>query len=456
MSGQSAQRAPLRFFPTLLLYGLPAAPLAALTGPVFTVLPTHYSQGLGLDLAAVGVALLLARLWDTLCDPAIGVLSDRTASRFGRRRPWMLAGLPLTLLGAYFVLCAQPGVSVWAVGLASIVLYTGWTMVKLNFDAWGAEMSPDYAERVRITAAREGFGIVGGIVVILLLGWAVMPQGPGLGQALVVLFGLVAVWLLISVPLLLWRVREAPQAPSRPQSLGDIWRPLAQNQPLRQLALAWFLNTLAAALPATLFLLFVEFGLGRPDMKGPLIILYFLSAVLAVPFWSWAGRRFGKHIAWRWSMIIAAVSFAPVFFFGPGELFGIDLMIYFAGVCVITGACLAGDLLLPPAIQADVVDVDSASSGAQRAGLMFAILGLLAKLAYAVAVGVAFPVLAGAGFDQTPGARNSPEALVALAALYALVPAALKLAAIFAMKDFSLTRDQQMAVRQSLESGQTS
>jgi glycoside/pentoside/hexuronide:cation symporter, GPH family len=434
----------LRFFPTLLLYGLPAAPLAMLTGPVFTVLPTYYAQSLGLSLSAVGLALLLARLWDSVCDPLVGVLADRTASRFGRRKPWIIAGLPLTVLGAFGVLLAQPGTSALMIGLASVLLYTGWTMMKLNLDAWGAELTGDYAERVRVTAAREGFGIVGGILVIGLIGWAVLPQGPGMGVALQWLFLIVAGWLLVSVPLALWRVAEPAKAPSR-LSFKAALAPLKHNKPLRQLCLAFFLNSFASALPATLFLLYVSFKLGRPDLQGPLIFLYFVSAVLAVPFWSWAGRKWGKDVAWRASMLVATVFFAPVAFFGSG------LEIWFALICVITGICLAGDLLLPPAIQADVVDADAVESGAERAGLMFALLGLITKLSYALAVGLAFPVLEWAGFDQTPHAQNGATALLALGLLYGLVPAVLKLAAVASLRGFALTRDTQAKLRAELD-----
>ena len=82
----------------LIAYGLSGLPVAALGVPLYVFLPTFYSSDLGLPLGAVGAALLVARLWDVVTEPVVGALSDRTRGRFGRRRPWMVASLPLLVL----------------------------------------------------------------------------------------------------------------------------------------------------------------------------------------------------------------------------------------------------------------------------------------------------------------------------------------------------------------------
>ena len=85
----------------LLTYGLPGLPLAILLLPLFITVPTYYADDLGLGFTTVGIVLLLARMWDVVTDPLIGILSDRTHHRLGRRRPWLLAGVPLMVLGAW-------------------------------------------------------------------------------------------------------------------------------------------------------------------------------------------------------------------------------------------------------------------------------------------------------------------------------------------------------------------
>lgn len=427
----------------LLGYGAPALPIAMLTGPVFTALPTYYVAELGLPQAAVGVALLVSRIWDALCDPMVGVLGDRVRSRFGRRRPLMLAGVPLILLASLFLFVLAPSLSPLMIGVWSAVLYTGWTLMKLSHDAWGAELSPDYGERVRVTATREGYALVGGLAVILLVGWGTLPGGPGLGGTFTVLFWVLVGLFAVTLPLALLRTPDPPLPVGHVAPTFNL-RTLLANRPLRQLSITFFVNGLANAFPATLFLLFVEHVLGRPDLRGPLILLYFICAVAAVPLWTWAGRRWGKHRAWIGSMLISVMFFAPVAFFREG------FEIWFAIVCVVTGVCYAGDTVLPPAIQADVLDEDRLATGEERAGLLFAWLGLLSKLTFAFGVGIAFPVMEAIGFNPQEGAVNTASAIAGVALLYALVPTVLKLGACWALKGFPLDARRQADIRAAL------
>jgi glycoside/pentoside/hexuronide:cation symporter, GPH family len=429
----------------LFFYALPAVPIALLTGPAMASLPNYYAANLGMPLAAVGIALTVARLWDTIADPVVGLLGDRTRSRFGKRRVWMLGGVPLTLLGAWFALFAPQLLTPVTLVLASIVMYSGWTMIKLSHDAWGAELSDDYQERVRITAWREAAGLVGGMAAILLLGWGLSANGPGQGAAYRVIYFLLAALLLLFVAAACWRVPEQPTTGASPtlsvQKLRQAWQ---SNPSLRKLTAAYLMNTLATALPATLFQAFVIHALLRPDLQGPLILAYSFTAILAVPAWNWAARRYGKHVVWRAGLVASAVFFLPVVLLREGDA------IWFGLVCVVTGICLAADLVIPPAIQADVLDEDRLASGEDRAGLLFAWLGLLNKLGYALAPGIAFPVLAAAGFSAAADAKNSATTVTVLAVLYALLPVGLKLLAWRTMRDFPLDENRQQAVQEAL------
>jgi glycoside/pentoside/hexuronide:cation symporter, GPH family len=418
---------------TLIFYALPALPIALLTGPAMASLPNFYAADVGLSLAAVGTALTLARLWDTLADPVVGMLGDRTRTRLGRRKPWMIAGIPLVLIGAWFALAHPRLLTPVTLALASMVMYSGWTMIKLSHDAWGAELSGDYAQRVRITAWREAAGLLGGLLAIGFLAWGLAKKGPGQEAAYGMIYVSLAVLLTGFVALACWHVPAAEPARPRPtlsvHALSTAWR---GNPALRKLTAAYFLNTLASALPATLFQAFVIHALMRPDLQGPLILIYSLAAIGAVPVWNWAARRFSKHTAWRFGMAASAAFFLPALLFREGDA------IWFALVSVLTGICFAADLVLPPAIQADVLDEDRLASGEDRAGLLFAWLGLLNKFGYALAPGIAFNVLAVVDFSASSGARNSQAAIGTLAILYALVPVVLKAAAWWSLTDFPL------------------
>ena len=142
-------------------------------------------------------------------------------------------------------------------------------------------------------------------------------------------------------------------------------------------------------------------------------------------------------------MLYACAVFACVPLLGPGDVTG------FAAICVLTGFALSADLSLPAAIQADVVDVDTADSGAQRTGLFFALWSVATKAALALSGGAALIALDLAGFQA--GADNDATALAALTGLYALAPVALKLVAVALMWNFPLDRAAHDALRARIE-----
>ena len=243
----------------------PAVPLAALSLPAYIFMPTFYVESLGLGLGAVGAALLAARLWDMVTDPLVGVLSDRIGGRWGRRRPLVVAGLPLVALAVWMLFRPPDGAGLGHLVAWSFVLHLGWTLMILPLSAMGAELSEDYDERSRIAGYREA-GVLIGTVVALALPVAIGGAGVAPGAAL----GIVAVFVAAVLPLAVLAFAVAVPDPPvaedhrRPSGgLGVLWR----NGPLRRLIAAHLVNSTANALPATLFLLFVTHGLGLAERR---------------------------------------------------------------------------------------------------------------------------------------------------------------------------------------------
>jgi len=411
----------------LAAFAFPALPLAAMTVPVYIFLPSFYAQHAGIGLAVIGLALMLSRLADVLIDPLIGVLSDRTKGRFGRRRPWVVAGVPVLMVSVWFLLVPPEGAGASHLFWWSVILYFGWTAVSLPIQAWGAELSADYHERTRIMSWREWFALAGTLVA---LGIAAAMTAKGEGAALSSIALAIVILMPVSAALLVIFVPDPPRnvtAVSAP--LKDRVAALAANVPFRRLVSAYFLNGLANGFPATLFLLFVEHGLGDKAIAGPMLFAYFFSGIVAVPGWLWLSRRFGKHRTWCFAMLWACAFFMLVPFIAPG-----DAPLFWA-VCILTGFSLGADIALPAAMQADAVDADRAG-GAPRTGLYFALWGMATKLALALAAGIALPLLEWGGFDAADGGGRD-----ALVVLYAIFPVALKLFAIALMWNFPLTED---------------
>lgn len=430
--------------PRLAGYAAPALPLAMLTLPVYVVLPPHYAGTLGLGLGTVGAVLLLARLWDAVSDPLVGFLSDRIPTPFGRRRPWIALGLPVTLLGVWQLMLPPEGADAWHLGVWSAVLYTGWTLMVVPLTAWGAELSDDYHERTRISGAREG-AVVLGTMAALALPAALGAGGAGEeGRTLAIIGWATVILLPLSLVSLMYAVPERPAEASPPIGFRRGVAVLAGNGPFRRLVAAYLLNGVANGLPATLFLPFVGQGLGAGGQAGILLSVYFACGVGAVPLWIGLSRRFGKHRTWSAAMVAACLAFAPVPLLGPGDFWP------FLAICVFTGLMLGADLVLPTAMQADVVDIDRMrTGGARRTGLYFALWSLATKLSTALAVGLAFPLLEAVGF-RTEG-PNDATPLAVLALTYSALPIAFKLGAVALLWSYPLDEARQAAIRRRIE-----
>jgi glycoside/pentoside/hexuronide:cation symporter, GPH family len=423
----------------LAAYGAPGLPMAILGLPLFVFLPTFYAEHTGIGLAMVGFILLAARLFDVITDPLVGHLSDRIPGPF-RRRGLIILGTPILLLSVEMLF--RPGEGVGAVYLLtfSALVYLGWTLFALPYFAWGAELSPDYHERSRVSAWREGFVVAGTVVAASLP--AVLGLQNDAGASLHVLASLF--WWLLP-PALLLLVFAVPERPGRlvPVAWRDGLVLLRRNRPFRRLVLAWILNGTANAIPATLFLLFITHVLEAPEHAGPLLLVYFGVGIAALPAWLLVARRLGKHRVWTISMLLASSFFIWVPLLGSGDV------AWFYLITVLTGLSLGVDLALPAAMQADVIDQDTADGGGERAGLFFGLWGMATKLALALAVGISFPLLGAVGFSTAGG--NTPAALLALALAYAGLPVLFKLAAMSLIWRFPLDESAQRALRQRIE-----
>ncbi|MDN5937163.1 MAG: MFS transporter, partial [Salinisphaera sp.] len=403
----------------LTAYGLLGLPLAALGLPLVVYLPQYYEAMPTLGVGLVGALVLIARLVDVISDPLVGLASDRWPTRFGRRLPWIAVGTPLLMLSAWYLFVPGGSASGAYLLLWLSLAYLGWTLIYLPYTALGAEMSSGYNERSGITAFREGFFALGTLIAILLPA-LVQAEGPHSGAGL----RAIALFLLLSLPLatavLLWRIREAPCTRRAPIAWRQSWALLKANRPFRRLLITHVLNGAANGLPAVLVLYYVTEILGASRAAGGVFLtIYFLSAVAGLPLWLWVGRDWSKHRLWCASMLWVSAVFPFTLFLGEGDY------VAYGAICVLGGACLGVDQAIPASIQADVIDEDSAAGGDGRAGIYFGLWSMATKLALALAIGVAFQILAWVGFES--GTDNGAAAHWTIKLLYGLLPVLVKL-----------------------------
>jgi Na+/melibiose symporter-like transporter len=352
----------------------------------------------------------------------------------------MLVGTPPLLVAIFFLFLPPADAGAGYLLGWTLAVYLCAALVLLPWYAWGAEISADYDERSRIAGWREACLLLGTVTAASIA----VVTGDGLGALEVLGWAL-----LVALP----AIPEAGQTPSPVALLAVGWRRGARalfgNRPFVRLLAAYLLNGIANGLPATLFLLYVEHVLQAPGWSGPLLLVYVVCGVAAIPAWLALSSRIGKHRAWIASMLAACLLFAPVPWLGAGDTG------WFLLVCIGTGICLGADLALPGSMQADVTDLDAVRSRRARAGLLFAVWGMATKLALAGAVGIAFPLLALAGFEGAGSGAGTGEtpsgALFVLSALYALLPIGFKLAAAFVAWGYPIDAARQSRIRRILD-----
>jgi Na+/melibiose symporter-like transporter len=437
----------------LAAFAAPALPLASAGVPLGIYLPPFYAQEAGLSLGLVGAIFMLSRIWDAVNDPLIGVLSDRTRSRFGRRKPWIAAGAPIFALAALAVFApslfgVKPGAA-WLAGWL-FVFYLGWTMVQIPLSAWGGELSTQYHQRSRI----QTFGHVSaalGLLTVLVLpvvldgiaARAGVEAAAGLKTAL--MGGFVVATLVPAVLLALVFAPEppVPATPAKRVTLRAAIAQLAREPLLMKVLASDFAVTLGQSIRGSLFVFFISAYMGRPDLAAGLFLLQFIFGVFAGPIWLKIGYRLGKHRTVVTGELVQVAINLGLLFVVRGDL---SLLI---ALTVAQGLAQGSGNLMLRAIVADVADKQRLETGEERTGLFFSVFSLAGKAGPAVAIGVALPLVAALGFQ--PGKPNSPQALEALKWVFALGPALAHAVSAALISRFSLDEARHREIRAALD-----
>lgn len=419
-------------------------PLAAVEVPLSTYLPPLYASAFGFDLATVGLVFLAARLWDAVIDPGIGILSDRTRSRFGRRRPWILAGAGIFALGAVPVFLPPVGFGPVLLSLALFTLYLGYSMIATPYAAWSGELAGRYHERTRIATYGQVMTCIALLLALVLPSLMVnrYADAPRLQLA-----GMGAMVLLLFVPAMVAGLTALPEPPATRHAVShdglirSIRLVFTDRLLLRVLA-SNFAVRLGQGVRTAAFVFFVAHFIGRPNWAPGLFLLQYVFGVFACPLWLVIGRRLGKTRAAVAGELVQAVINLGLLLLAPGA---IGLLI---ALTVAQGLAQGSGNLMLRAIVADVADHHRLETGHDRLGLFFSVFSLSDKAAFAVAVGVALPLLGWLGFD--PRQTNSVAVLGHLQLVFALGPALAHLLSAAIIRGFPLNETNHGEIRRML------
>lgn len=427
---------------TLLAYGGLALPIAIAEIPIVNYLPAFYAQEMHLGAGLIGVVLFAARIWDGIYDLLVGWLSDRSTSRFGRRKPWAILGAPFLILATWFLCHPPPGSGLLYLGFWAVLFYTAFTSVRIPHLSWGTELATDYVERSRVFSFREAFTMLGFLVFCVApLIW--LPSAAPLHQVL----SLIAVIIIVSVPLttlpLFW-VKDPPQRErSGSQPLRELLE-LARDRILRRFALARLFFYIEEGIIGSLLVFSFGVGLKLPDKFFWLILILWVATLAAVPFMLRLARRFEKHHLLAAGLAIYSMGLATLVFAPVGNF------VFVALIWVIVGFANSAIVTLPTSIVADIVDHDEVSSDKRRSGAYVAIDNLTLKVGLAVGLAVAFGLLDAVGYDPSAAQHSAADAWKIRVLGFGL-PALLLIPSIILILKHPITRSVQSQLREKIE-----
>ncbi len=430
---------------SLYRFSAPAFALSALGLPLVAILPPMYAE-LGISLTAVGAVFMAARFFDVFTDPLFGVLGDRVRTRWGRRRPAIVVGVPVLVLGAYSVFIPADPVSETNLLVSLLIMYAGWTLLTLAHTAWASELSGDYDQRSRIMGAMQFCGLAGAVVVLAIPA-AVDYFYPEAGM---VLRSKAMGWMIfVSLPILfmlaLFAVPEPSIRATPPLAWRDALGSMLRNRALRRLLLADLLMGLQGGINGSVHFFFIINVLMLPQAASLYLVVIFLTGFLCVPLFVRLSVRFGKHRTLCYGALQSSFATA-LFFVVPSDSFWWVLLIY-----VLVGVNFGAKDFLMRAMMADVIDQDRVNVGAERSALYYSTLTLTAKVGAALAVGIIYPILDWVGFDAQ--GVNDQATLDGVRIVVAGSPTLVTLAVAAIMWRFPIGREEQQALRAQLEQG---
>ncbi|MEQ9518599.1 MAG: MFS transporter [Parvibaculum sp.] len=378
-----------------------------------------YTDIFGISAAAAATLFLVARLVDAVTDPMMGAIADRTRTRWGKFRPYLLWGAPPLALVTLAMFSApdlsDTGKLVYAY-VTYILFSIAYTVVSIPYSSLTAVITDNSHERTVLTAYRMSFALGGGIIVgvgtqplVTLFG------GGALGfQITIGLYGLVAIVVLALT--FLGTAERVEAASQKAPTVKEMMKVLSGNLPLWLIIIAFFAGMLAFTIRASAVIFYFSYNLGRADIF-PLYMLAILSAqfagILVTPSLS---GRFGKKQTYIGGALLGIVM-GIALYLTPYDALGAVFIFSIVG-----SFCFAAPTVLGWAMLPDTVEYAQWKQGVRADGAIYATASFFQKLAMAIGGALAGVVLASTGYVANEA--QSPEALGGILAMVSLLPVA--------------------------------
>ncbi|OGO41376.1 MAG: hypothetical protein A2W36_01235 [Chloroflexi bacterium RBG_16_58_14] len=405
----------------------------------------------GVSPAIAAAAIFIGRTWDYINDPLIGHLSDRTRTRWGRRRPFLLFGaLPFALV--FMLMWWRPPLQAdWALAVyyafAYVLFDAAATLVYMPYFALTPELTSDYDERTSLTSTRMFFSILGGLVaftVPLMIVGSFQPSNAGKVLVMGVIFGLVS-----ALPLwvVFFGTREKRSYMQQEQpSLKQSLRAAAGNKPFIFGLVIFLFTWVAMDLLQSTLLYFIKYVVMRESSNDVIMGTIFVTAILLLPFWNWLAHKWNKRKAY-----IAGVAFWAVVQLILVSLNAATSLSWIVFLCVLAGVGVSAAHVLPWSIIPDAIEWGELHTGERHEGVFYSLITLAQKVASSVSVPLALVVLDVTGY--VPNSAVQPaSAVTGIRIIAGPIPATLLCLGILFAILYPLGRERYNQINQELAS----
>ena len=404
--------------------------------------------GLRPGIAAIPIGI--GKVWDFVNDPIFGYISDRTRTRWGRRRPYLLFGaLPLAL--TFTMLWYRPDFEstvalVVYYSVAYIIFEASATMIYMPYFALTPELTSDYDERTSLTSYRMFFSILGSLLAFtlpLIIVGSFTPENAPKVLLMGAIFGLMS-----ALPMFLtfFGTEEREdlidlEKPTLWESIKSVWK----NIPFRY-GLGIFLATwISVDILQSSLLFYVKYVVQREPQNDVIMATIFVIAMFALPIWNWVSERWSKRYAYIYGIAFWAVVQLALISLTPNTPLGLLLVL-----CSMAGIGVAAAHVLPWAILPDAIEWYEYQTGERHEGMFYSVTTLARKITSAVSVTFIGPILELTGY-QPNVAQQSPEALRGIKLVIGPLPALLLGLGIFIAYKYPLDREEFLEIVEKLK-----
>lgn len=382
----------------------------------------------GLEPALAGVVLLIGKIFDAINDPIVGVLSDRTKSKMGRRLPWMIyAAIPfgLSFFAQWLVPSTDKMVLFWYYVIVGIVFNLFFTAVNLPYTALTPEITQDYNERTSLNTFRFTFSI-GGSIVSLFIAQLIFAffKDPARqtdscntgGMQYIVLGAVCAIISSVSTYWCVWGIKrraiasdrhrlhnESIDAATEEMSFFEQLKVVFSNRPFLFVIGIYFCSWLALQITASIIPYFVVNWMKMQESDFILVTIAVQgTALVMLSVWSEISKRFGKKSAYFMGSGIWIIAQAGLFFLQEGQV----VLLYI--LAIMAGAGVSTAYLIPWSMIPDVTDLDELETGQRREGIFYAFMVLLQKFGLAAGLFLLGLGLSWAKFQESVPCKPLP------------------------------------------------